>query len=362
MIRSSILLLCLLLATAASAQEPTTADFNAAWKDYQAAKAAGKPGELVDTASRVLDIGEALFGPDDERVPMLMSNYGTALFEAGDRYDALDVLEKSVDRTAEIHGKRSAQMIPVLMNYADARIQPFDAKPMASTYDDALRIAKNLYGEQSLDYAGIALRAGLVILGTNDTTVAVPYLRKANDVFQALVGPEDVRTAFAQLHLGKFELASRDYDDAIEYLLGALEGFAGGTGKNQEYELVTRAFLVQAYENRGMSEEATEHCLAIGQNSMIEPDQDYLPIFRKAPSYPRNMLVSNKTGHVDLAFTVDESGFVQNPEVIDLVGGDAFSDAALEAVARFRYAPRFEDGKPVASHNVKTRITFAIEE
>jgi hypothetical protein len=43
-------------------------------------------------------------------------------------------------------------------------------------------------------------------------------------------------------------------------------------------------------------------------------------------------------------------------------GGDALCDAALEAVARFRYAPRFEGGKPVASHDVRTGIKFAIGE
>lgn len=362
MIQFRILFVSLLFASSAGAQSPSPAEFNAAWKDYQAAKAADDKDEVVATAARVLDIGETLLGADDERMPALLSNYGTALFEAGNQRDALDVLEESIDRAEAIHGKKAEQMIPLLMNYADARVQPFDARPMARTYDDALSIARDQYGEKSLDHAGIALRAGLKILDTNDMRAAVKYLRMAEATFHELVGPEDMRTAFARLNLGKFELANRDYDEAIEYLLGALPGFGGETPQDKEYELVTRAFLVQAYESQGQSELATEHCLAIGADSMIDPDQEYLPIYRKAPNYPRSMLSSNTSGHVDLAFTVDANGFVRDPEAIDVVGGEAFRQAALDAVADFRYAPRFREGEPVASQNVKTRITFRIEE
>ena len=38
----------------------------------------------------------------------------------------------------------------------------------------------------------------------------------------------------------------------------------------------------------------------------------------------------------------------------------SFEKEALAAVERFRYAPRFEDGEPVAVEGVKTRITFEI--
>ena len=175
-------------------------------------------------------------------------------------------------------------------------------------------------------------------------------------------GPEDVRTAFAQLNLGKLELSTRDYEDAIDYFQVALEGFDNGAPDSLEYELLTRTLLVQAFESVGKSDEATAHCLAIGARSANRTNQDYLPIYRTAPDYPRDRLVSKVNGHVDLAFTVDANGFVQNPRVIAFEGGESFQQAALDAVVNFRYAPRFNEGEPMVTENVTTRITFRIEE
>ena len=84
--------------------------------------------------------------------------------------------------------------------------------------------------------------------------------------------------------------------------------------------------------------------------------------------------MSGIEGHVDMSFTIDKNGFVRDAEVIDKKStrGDrtaslsrkkarVLEEAALDAVKRFRYAPKFVDGKVVETDNVKTRITFAIE-
>ena len=119
---------------------------------------------------------------------------------------------------------------------------------------------------------------------------------------------------------------------------------------------------MQAYEYWGKSDLATEHCVAIGRVSKLRADQDYQPLFRMAPIYPRRMLSIRAEGSVDIAFIVDESGFTQNPEIIQSgQGSRGFEKAAIEAVKRFRYAPRFENGEAVAVDNVKTRITFEID-
>jgi outer membrane biosynthesis protein TonB len=99
-----------------------------------------------------------------------------------------------------------------------------------------------------------------------------------------------------------------------------------------------------------------------------------------APRYPSVMLNSGQEGYVVFSFTVDEEGYVREPEVIEesdfrymsgrRTGSSmsvpardrSFRVAAQEAVERFRYAPRFEDGKPVATAGVKTRITFKLED
>lgn len=80
-------------------------------------------------------------------------------------------------------------------------------------------------------------------------------------------------------------------------------------------------------------------------------------------------------GFVELEFTVNEEGFTKNARVIRAVTSDpehtkkalasededkSFAVAALAAVEKFRYAPRFENGIAVPVENVKTRVVFKL--
>lgn len=98
-----------------------------------------------------------------------------------------------------------------------------------------------------------------------------------------------------------------------------------------------------------------------GPGGMNIAEGDYLPIVRVAPVYPSRALSRGIEGFVDLAFTVTSAGTVMNPVVIQSTSS-LFDRAATRAVLKFKYKPRVVDGVPVDVPNVKTRITFKIEE
>ncbi|MEQ8208171.1 MAG: energy transducer TonB [Woeseia sp.] len=98
-----------------------------------------------------------------------------------------------------------------------------------------------------------------------------------------------------------------------------------------------------------------------GPGGMNIAEGDYLPIVRVAPVYPSRALSRGIEGFVDLAFTVTAAGTVIDPVVIQSTSS-LFDRAAMRAVLKFKYKPRVVDGEPVAVPNVKTRITFKIEE
>ena len=89
--------------------------------------------------------------------------------------------------------------------------------------------------------------------------------------------------------------------------------------------------------------------------------REHRPLFQQAPDYPLDMLATRREGFVDVGFTVDKDGFVQNPVVLKQTGGQSFEQAALDAVEQFRYAPKFVNGSAVETRFVKTRVTFNIE-
>ncbi len=98
-----------------------------------------------------------------------------------------------------------------------------------------------------------------------------------------------------------------------------------------------------------------------GPGSMNIAEGDYLPIVRVAPVYPARALSRGIEGYVDMSFTVTTTGSVKDP-VVDFSTSSLFDRAATQAVLKFKYKPRVVDGQPVEVPNVKTRITFKIEE
>jgi len=98
-----------------------------------------------------------------------------------------------------------------------------------------------------------------------------------------------------------------------------------------------------------------------GPGGMNIAEGDYLPIVRVAPVYPARALSRGIEGYVDMGFTVTTTGTVKDPVVLYSTSS-LFDRAATRAVLKFKYKPRVVDGVPVDVPNVKTRITFQIEE
>ncbi len=98
-----------------------------------------------------------------------------------------------------------------------------------------------------------------------------------------------------------------------------------------------------------------------GPGGMNIAEGDYLPIVRVAPVYPARALSRGLEGYVDMSFTVTTTGTVKDPVVV-FSTSSLFERAAIRAVLKFKYKPRVVDGMPVEVPNVKTRITFKIEE
>jgi len=98
-----------------------------------------------------------------------------------------------------------------------------------------------------------------------------------------------------------------------------------------------------------------------GPGAMNIAEGDYLPIVRVAPVYPARALSRGLEGYVDMSFTVTTTGTVRDP-IVMFSTSSLFERAALRAVLKFKYKPRVVDGVPVDVPNVKTRITFKIED
>lgn len=77
-----------------------------------------------------------------------------------------------------------------------------------------------------------------------------------------------------------------------------------------------------------------------GGGSAREAEQgNSAPVYREPPEYPRAALLAGIEGVVTLEFAISESGAVRDPHVVEAVPAGVFDEAALKAIAKWRYSP-----------------------
>lgn len=89
-------------------------------------------------------------------------------------------------------------------------------------------------------------------------------------------------------------------------------------------------------------------------------DRDAIPIVRIEPVYPARAIARQTEGWVRVQFTIAANGSVLNPFVVAADPPDVFDDAALVAIARWRYQPRVENGVAVERVGMQTVIRFEL--
>ena len=90
-------------------------------------------------------------------------------------------------------------------------------------------------------------------------------------------------------------------------------------------------------------------------------DRDAVPLVRIDPDYPMQARQRGIEGWVVVEFTVSTAGTVKDAEVVASEPGNVFDRAALNAVRKWKYNPKMQDGKPVERSGVKVRLDFEME-
>jgi protein TonB len=91
-------------------------------------------------------------------------------------------------------------------------------------------------------------------------------------------------------------------------------------------------------------------------------DRDVIPLVRINPDYPPRALSRGLEGWVQVQFTITATGTVKDAVVVNAEPKNIFDDAALKAIARWRYNPKVEGGVAVERVGVQTVIRFQLEQ
>jgi protein TonB len=86
-------------------------------------------------------------------------------------------------------------------------------------------------------------------------------------------------------------------------------------------------------------------------------DRDVVPLVQVDPDYPPRAKQQGIEGWVAVEFTITPVGTVDNARVIRAEPPFVFDRAALEAIRKWRYNPKIENGKAVSREH-RVRFTF----
>lgn len=375
----------LLLAVSAVAQDEAQIEaFNEAILLHKDARLGTDVLYKVDTALEVLEIGQSFIPGNDERLAMLMHNYGTALYEAGRPYEARKVLLEALEILEENQGKHSLELLDTIKAAADAwGGLPVHGRRHLAGYKPALKIIARHYGKDSVEYADLLMEAGARVYDLSQSDAGHHHFRTALKIYKARLPAPDIRTGAALFYLAKIRMSRNSNEAAVAYLEEALPHFGDDSSIARMNRLRARVLIVQALDGWGRSEQADEYAREIGREAQFDVNQDPVLLVAANPEYPYLYLDRGIEGYVDVEYSIDHEGRVVNSVVIDKdyrfsihatrsghmptnaelrrPGNKSLEEAALEAIALYRYAPKYVNGDPVFVHGVTQRITFEIK-
>ena len=91
-------------------------------------------------------------------------------------------------------------------------------------------------------------------------------------------------------------------------------------------------------------------------------DKEAIPSFRVDPIYPRGAAMQGVEGFVILKFDISETGSTTNISVLQSRPPQIFNSSAIQALRKWKYKPKINEGKPVVQKNLKVRLDFKLED
>lgn len=95
-----------------------------------------------------------------------------------------------------------------------------------------------------------------------------------------------------------------------------------------------------------------------GLGGLAAADTDAVPLVRVQPTYPMRAAQRGIEGWVEIEFTIGKSGTVTNPTVVGYEPSTIFNKTALQAIRKWKYNPKIEEGKAVERPGIIVRLRF----
>ena len=348
---TAVTLILLALSLTVAADQKT--DFQQAYRSYKQYMDVNDKQLALGAAADAYKLGSRIYGKSNTNTAKLAINYATLLNDTRQYKKAKKVLKGKLKIMEEAYGSDGGDLVSLLIELGRAHLDLRNPATGIGYFERASSILDDnenvlIKGLRNFDIVSILLKR-------RANTHTRPFVQTSYASYKEALQSNDVRLGLAAYHMAMFAINDDNHDDAVEYLNESLNAFESDEGEVGDVERTVRTLLVDILERSNKSEDATEQCLAIGERQEWRTPPK--PLYMVPPALDKSLAKEPPTGRIVLSFTVDEQGFVRSPRVSSSTA-PGLNEAALAAVGQFRYAPRFEDGVPVATSKVNFTVNY----
>lgn len=331
----------------------------------------------------------------DARVASMRAELGTGQIQAAINAQAYDRAEQLLDeavRAKTLSDAKAAQ----LRDDLNRRRKESDIDGLERLIDTRLQQDHLLepHNDNASYYLDEARRAGASAAALAPRTAELARRLHLRDTATAVAAATPVPSKPAQptladlvtTRLSQGKVSDPDGDSALYYVnqMSATDptnGHLAQLSREVQLQLIARATaaldasetdtaknLVRMATGLGASAELASVTDRLNKQMRVreaaEPTpnvdaQSLVAVHPLKPEYPSDALQSGIEGWVDLAFTVTPEGKVINVVVVGSTPDNVFDRAARDAMARTRYKPVIQNGRPITV-NSKLRVGFKL--
>lgn len=341
--------------------------FNATYRSLQEAIGEGRFRDAIAAGEEAFELSKKLDGVSNHETALLalvLGRLNNTLFQ----YDkALAWFESSVNYMTLAHGYHSKDHYRVYSEITKFGLHRNDYDLTRKYLSELDTVVRNHFNYPCTERGqAMLLRGDMYRLRFRQKTLSRKTLkdmerryRLAKSDFEAVGDHEGIGDA--EFRLGRLELearrnfaASRHFERAVKAYLRA------NVPTGSEVLIRTRTFLSIAYSRQGKEDLATEQLVLISKHHVETENTNVQPVYRTNPKYPRYAADRGIEGWVHMEFIVTIQGKIEDIKVLDSDPRDVFDQAAMDAVAQWRYIPGRFEGK-LAAFKTEVVVTFEFQ-
>ena len=329
-------------------------DFSQAYAAYTKAVESKDNQMILETAKQAYELGKAKYAENSINLAALLMNYASATAEQHDKQskaEAFGFYKQALNIYKHQQPIDKKDIVDTQIKLAET------AKNKSLAYDFIIQAIKTA-DDNKLLTAQVKMMAFLSLSKRYYTKKLGRYAKEALETYQQELPVNSLERVKATFNVARIYEAEKKRSKAAELYEEVIKQFEV-LDYSHPFKLAAHARLVGIYENQGESEQSTAHCIAIGSMKPWTDEQEQTPLYRLPPKFPMSYAKRGKSGQVTMEFTISKNGFVKDIEVTESKGGKGFIKESKKAMKKWRYAPKFIDGKPVEA-KTKIRLDYTI--